>query len=92
MTFYQDKGTGDSNPHKIMLISFDMPAILKDRCYNIAQEKESRYLIQTYSQSKTSGIKLLALHGVDKGVDPSAKPEKLKLKMHNISNRTKSSE
>ena len=32
------------------------------------------------SQAKTSGIKLLELHGVNKGIDPSVKPEKEILK------------
>ena len=55
-----------------------MQAILRDRYYNIGQEKESRYLIQTQSQAKTSGIKLPEVHRVDKDVDPSVKPEKNK--------------
>ena len=78
--FLSRQRTDDSNPHEIIPISFDMQAILRDRYYNIGQEKESRYLIQTQSQAKTSGIKLLAVHGVDKGVDPSVKPEKQILK------------
>ena len=43
-----------SNPHEIIPISFDMKVILKDRYYNI--ENESRYLVQTHSQAKDSGI------------------------------------
>ena len=66
----------NSNPHEIIPISFDIQAILRDGYYNVEQEKESRYLIQTWSQSKTSGIRSSAVYGVDKGVDPSAKPEK----------------
>ena len=57
-----------------------MQAILRDRYYNLGQEKESRYLIQTWSQCKTSKRKLLAVYGVDKGVDPSVQPEKQILK------------
>ena len=57
-----------------------MHAILRDRYYNVGQEKGSRYLIQTWSQSKTSGIKLQAIHGVNKDVDLSVKPEKQILK------------
>ena len=68
--------TDGSNPHEIIPISFDRQVILRDRYYNIGQEKESRYLIQTQSQAKTSEIKLPAVHGVNKGVDPSVKPEK----------------
>ena len=66
-----------------------MQAILRDRYYNIGQEKEGRYLIQTQSQSDSSGIKLPAVCGVDKGVDPSVKPEKQILKPIKTSNRTK---
>ena len=74
--FMSRQRTDDSNPHEIMPISFDMQAILRDRYYYIGQEKENRYLIQAGSQAKTSGIKLPAVHGVNKGVDPSVKPEK----------------
>ena len=44
-----------SNPHEIILISFDMKAILNDKYYNVG--KENRYLVQTCSQSKDMGIK-----------------------------------
>ena len=74
--FLSRQRTDDSNPHEIILISFDMQAILGVRYYNAGQEKESRFLIQTQSQAKTSEIKLPAVLGVDKGVDPSVKPEK----------------
>ena len=70
----------DSNPHEIIPISFDMQAVLKDGYYDVGQKKESRYLIQTRSQDKPSGIKLPDIHGVDKGVDPSVKLEKQILK------------
>ena len=66
----------NSNLHEIIAISFDMAAILRDRYYNVGQDRKSRYLIQTLSQAKTSGIKLPEVQGVDKGVDPSVKPEK----------------
>ena len=90
--FLSRQRTDDSNPHEIMHILFDMQAILGDRYYNLGQEKESRYLIQTWSQSKSSGIKLPAVHGVDKGVDPSVKPEKkTNFKTHKTRNATKSS-
>ena len=78
--FLSRQKTDDSTPNEIIPISFDMQAILRDRYYNIGQEKESRYVIQTWSQAKTTGIKLLAVHGVHKGVDPSVKPEKQILK------------
>ena len=78
--FLSRQRTGDSNPHEIIPISFDMQAILRDRYYNVGQEPESRYLIETQSQSKTSGIKLRAVHGVDKSVDSSVKSNKQTLK------------
>ena len=36
----------------------------------------SKYLIQMHSQAKTSGTKLLEVHGVQKGLDPNLRPEK----------------
>ena len=78
--FLSRQRTDDSNPHEIISMSFDMQAILRDRYYNVGHEKESRYLIQTECQAKTSGIKLPEVHGVDKGVDPSVKPDKQTLK------------
>ena len=36
--------------------------------YNVG--KENRYLVQTHSQSKDTGIKLPEVHGADKGIDP----------------------
>ena len=38
---------------------------------NFGNEK---YLIQTHSQAKTSGTKLLEVHGVQKGLDPNLRP------------------
>ena len=35
-----------------------------------------KYLIQTRSQAKSSGIKLLEVHSVRKNLDPNLKPEK----------------
>ena len=62
-----------SNPHKLILISFDMKAILKDRNYSVGNE--SKYLVQTHAQVKNKGIKLPEVHGVDKRIDPDLKPE-----------------
>ena len=90
--FLSRQRTDDSNPHEIIPISFDMQALLGDRYYNVGQEKESRYLIQTQSQAKTSGIKLPEVHGINKGVDPSVKPEKQILKPANLATESNSSE
>ena len=74
--FLSRQRTDISNPHEIIPISFDMQAILRQKYYNVVQEKETRYLIQTWSQYKMSGIKLCTVHGVYKGVDQSVKSEK----------------
>ena len=34
-----------------------------------------KYLIQTHSQAKTSGIKFPEVHGVEKSLDPNLRPE-----------------
>ena len=76
-----------SNPHEIITISFDMKAILKERCYN--EGNESRYLVQTHSQVKDSEIKLPEVHCVDKCINPDIKPERQILKSQNLSNKPK---
>ena len=43
----------DSNPHEIIPISFNMHKVLHKNYYNM-----KNYLVQTRSQSKSSGIKL----------------------------------
>ena len=62
-----------SNPHEVIPISFDMKAILKEKYYNVGNK--SRYLVQTCSLAKDSGIKLPEVHGVNKGINPDIKPE-----------------
>ena len=47
-----------------------MYQILDDNYYN------EKYLIQTRSQAKSSGTKLLEVHGMRKNLDPNLKPEK----------------
>ena len=44
-----------SNPHKIIPISFSIHNILYGRHYNIG--KSERYLVQTWSKTKSCGIK-----------------------------------
>ena len=72
--FLSRQGTDKSNPHDIIPISFDMKAILNDNYYNV-EEEESKYLVQTHSQTKNSGIKIPEVHGAKKGVDPNLRPE-----------------
>ena len=74
-----------SNPRETIPISFDMKTILKERCYNIGNE--SRYLVQTSSQAKDSGIKLPEVCSVNKGINPYLKPERQALMSQNSANK-----
>ena len=44
-----------------------------DKNNNLGNDK---YLIQMCSQAKTSGTKLLEVHGVEKSLNPNLRPEK----------------
>ena len=68
--FLSQQKNDDSNAYKIIPISFNMCQVLDDIHYN------EKYLIQTRSQAKSSGIKLLEVHSVGKNIDPNLKPEK----------------
>ena len=59
--FLSRKKNDDSNPHEIIPISLNMCQILDENYYN-----EKKYLIQTRSQAKSSGIRLLEVHGMGK--------------------------
>ena len=48
-----------------------MCKILNNNYYNI-----EKYLIQTRSQVRSSGVKLPEVHGMEKNLDPNLKPEK----------------
>ena len=64
----------DSNPHDIIPISFNMHNTLHEKYYNI--ETKDRYLVQTHSQTKSSGINLPEVHGVKNFLDTNLLPEK----------------
>ena len=68
--FLSRQKNDDSIPHEITPISFNICQILDDNYYN------DKYLIQTSLQAKSNGIKLPALHGMGKNLDPNLKPEK----------------
>ena len=68
--FLSQQNNDNSNLHKITPISFNMYQILDDNYYN------EKYLVQTRSQAKSSGTKLLKVHGMRKNLDPNLKPEK----------------
>ena len=69
--FLLRQNNDNSNPHEIILISFNMHQVLHKRYYNI-----ENYLVQTRSQARSSGIKLPEVHGMGKNLDPNIKLEK----------------
>ena len=70
MIFLSRQKNNNSNPHKIIPISFNICQILDDSYYR------EKYLIQKRLQAKSSGIKLLKGYVVGKNLDPNLKPEK----------------
>ena len=42
------------------------------------RQKKNKYLIQTRSKAKSSGIKVPEIHGVNRGLNPHVKPERQK--------------
>ena len=65
----------DSNPCEMIPISFSLRTVLQDKYYTLEEENE-RYMIQTRSQMKVSGVQLPEVHGSRKGLDPHKIPEK----------------
>ena len=77
--FLSRQNNDDSNPNEIIPISFDMYKILESSLNSFDKNNNfgnSKYLIQMHAQAKTSGTKLLEVHGVQKGLDPNLRPEK----------------
>ena len=72
----------DSNPHELIPISFLLRDQLSDYFSHIDNEmnlpRKDKYLVQTRSQVRSSGIRLLEIHGVNKGLDPHVQPGKQK--------------
>ena len=69
-----------SNPHGIIPISFNMQNVLQTRYYNIGEREHGKYLVQTRTQAKSSGIILPEVQGIDKRIDPDIRPEKQAIK------------
>ena len=59
--FLSGQSNDDSNPHEILPISFNIYQVLQEKYYNT-----ENYLVQTQSQTRSSGIKLPELHGMGK--------------------------
>ena len=70
--------TDDSNPHKLIPISFSLKGQVSNHFYRIDNEvivpRNDIYLVQTRSQVKSSGIRLPEIHGANKGLDPHIQP------------------
>ena len=67
----------NSNPHEIIPILFTLKGLVGNHFYQINNKinhpKTNKYLIQTRSQAKSSGIKVLEIHGMNKGLNPHVK-------------------
>ena len=78
--FLSRQKTDDSNPHELIPTSFTLRNQIDNHFYHINsgtdQPKADRYLIQTRSQAKSGSIKILKIHGANKGLDPHVQPGK----------------
>ena len=80
--FLSRQKTDDSNPHELIPISFLLRDQVNDYFYRIDNEinlpRKDKYLVQTRSQVRLSGIKLPEKHGANKGLDQHMQPGKQK--------------
>ena len=81
--FLSRQKADDSNPHELIPISFLLKDQENDRFYRIDNKnnllRKDRYLVQTRSQVKASGIRVPEIHGANKGIDPHVQPGKAKV-------------
>ena len=90
--FLPRERTDDSSPHKLLPISFTLRNQVDNHFYQINSgtnhPKTDKYLVQIRSQTKSSGIKILEIHGANKGLNPHVKLGKQRplpsLPIHNI--------
>ena len=79
--FLSRQKTDDSNPHEIITISFSLRRVLHKNYYKldnlieIAERDTEKFLVQTRSQAKSSGIKVPEVNGTDKGLILIVEPE-----------------
>ena len=80
--FLSRQKTDDSNPHELIPISFSLKDQVSDYFYRIDNEsnlpRKDKYLVQTRSQVRASGIRVPEIHGANKGLDPHVQPGKQK--------------
>ena len=78
--FLSKQKMDDSNPHELIPILFMLRSQVDNHFYQINnksyQPRNDRYLVQTRSLVKSSGIKLLEIHGANKNLDPHVQPGK----------------
>ena len=73
--FLSRQDLGDEDTKEIIPISFNMKSVLQNKYYNV-NENEEKYMVQTRSQTKASGVQLPQVHGSRKRLDPHKIPEK----------------
>ena len=73
--FLSRQDPGDEDTNEIIPVSFNMKSVLQDKYYNVS-ENEEKYMVQTRSQTKASGVQLPEVHGSRKRLDPHRIPEK----------------
>ena len=73
--FLSRQDLGDKDAKEIIPISFNMKSVLQDKYYNVNKNGE-KYMVQTRSQTKASGVQLPEVHGSRKRLDPHNIPEK----------------
>ena len=73
--FLSRQDLGNEDTKEIIPISFNIKSILQDKYYNV-NEDEEKYMVQTRSQTKASGVQLPEVHGLRKRLDPHKIPEK----------------
>ena len=66
----------NSHPHEIIPISFNMYNALYETYYRL--EPQDQYLVQTWLQTKATGIMLPEAHSMEKTLGPRVLPEKQK--------------
>ena len=80
--FLSRQKTDDSNPHELIPISFSLRDQVSDYFYRIDNEinlpRKDKYLVQTRSQVRSSGIRLPEIHGANKALNPHVQPGKQK--------------
>ena len=80
--FLSRQKTDDSNPHEIIPISFSLRKVLHKVYYKISDMARTvdvemdKYIVQTRSQTKSSGVKVPEVHSANKGLIPHMKPVK----------------